>query len=132
MLASKGAKVALACAVSLGGSVIAAQAAFADPPGCHVSDPSFSISGSGYLSATGAASCNTRAHRTFTVEVKYQKTLAPDPLVLKSSQSKTSVSYYHTTSGCDDGSAHPYYGRVFFNGDYDYKDTATDDQRSCS
>lgn len=125
-------RVSATSALALFVSLAATQAAFADPAGCSVSTPTMTISGSGLLSSSGAASCNTALSRVFVGEVKYQKTFSPDPLTLKSSTgNRTSKSYTLTVSGCDDGNAHPYYGRSYFSNFVTYHDSATVDARSC-
>ncbi len=120
-----------AVAIGIGG-LLAASVARADPPGCHVSDPpSMTVTASGLLVGEGLAYCDSINYRVLTVEVKYQKTFAPDPLTLKGSDVGRKQDYYQSTRGCDDGSSHPYYARAYFTNNVTYHDSPTVDRRSC-
>ena len=99
-------------AVLLSGLV--AGPASADPVGCSSSTPALTVSGSGYMTAYGSATCSVSETRTMYIEIKWDKTAAPDPLVAKNSQRKMATYYNPSVSSCDSGNTRGYYARSYF------------------
>ena len=100
-------------AVLLAGLV--AGPASADPVGCSSVTPSLTYSGSGYMTAYGSATCSVSETRTMYIEIKWDKTAAPDPLVAKNSKRDTAKYYNASVSSCDSGNTRGYYARSYFS-----------------
>ncbi len=122
-----GVGVGLTAALLFGG----ASAVQADPSGCSAPLPTLTFDSGNNMTVKGTASCSATSTRTWRVEIKYQKTLSPDPTVGGSSYTAATRSYSRSYTTCDDGAAHPYYGRSFFSTNTTYHDSATQDKRSC-
>jgi hypothetical protein len=102
--------------VALTLSPLAAQIAFADPASCSKGTPTIDAGLGSQLIGQGSGYCsNSGVYRTFTVEIKWNKNLAPDPLVAKNSTSGAKNNYAVTTTSCDSGNTRGYYSRDYFS-----------------
>lgn len=117
-------------AASLG--VVVAQAAFADPAGCKVATPSFTLNSTGHMTAKATASCSGSATRTLRVEIKHVEAITPDVLVAANEQDKTGTSYSVSVNSCDNGNTAKYYGRGFFTSTSTYHDSAQHNWHVCN
>ena len=121
---------AIIVAGALAASGIGITAAYADPPGCTVSI-AFSHP-SGLLTSHASASCGSSETRTLVAEIKWNKSLAPDPLVASNSQRKTAKTFSVTTSACDNGNTRGYYARGYFTVNTTFHDTSPVSVTSCT
>lgn len=114
----------------LGGIVVPAAVAWAEPVGCS-SRVTGGTSSTGLLYADGYGSCAGSATRELRVEIKQAISGQPDPLLATGNDYRTSTSYHAHTSSCDSGQTKYYYGRAFFTTASTYHDTATTLQHTC-
>ncbi|HEY0357283.1 MAG TPA: hypothetical protein VGD11_01800 [Mycobacteriales bacterium] len=108
--------------VALGGSLVLAPAAAADPAGCTVDRPIIGLATDGRLSATVTASCDKSAKRYLRGEIKWDKRRAPDPLTASYTDEGTKL-YDAGFGACDRGHTRNYYARGFFTPGSDYHDS---------
>ncbi|MEW1724212.1 hypothetical protein [Streptomyces sp. NPDC093109] len=119
-----------AVAVSTAATASAAPAAVAKPAGCSTPKPSLTES-NGLLKGRGTSTCDTSLTRTLQVEIKWNKSVFPDPLTAKSADSGTKKKYDAQVSSCDGGAKRGYYARTYFTRDDNHHDTKPRDIRSC-
>lgn len=106
----------LSSALALALSPLATQIAFADPASCSKGTPTIDAGFGSQLIGQGSGFCDiSGVFRTFSVEIKWNKNFAPDPLVAKNSTSHSRNSYGVTTSSCDAGNTRGYYSRSYFS-----------------
>jgi hypothetical protein len=117
----------LTAALVGGGAVI--SSAQAEPAGC-LDAASLSVS-SGYLTGAAGGYCDTKATRTLVIEIKWDKTLATDPLVTSAYTTATSKDYNIAISTCDHGNTRSYYGRSYFTTKTNYHDTLHAKYKTC-
>jgi hypothetical protein len=103
------------CAVgaALGGSLVLAPAAYADPTGCTVDRPIVGLATDGRLMGTVTAYCDASAKRYLRGEIKWAKRFATDPLVAGHTAVGTR-SYDASFAACDRHNTRRYYTRGFF------------------
>jgi hypothetical protein len=107
---------------ALGGSLVLAPAAHADPTGCTVDRPIVGLATDGRLMGTVTAYCDASAKRYLRGEIKWDKHFATDPLVASHTDEATRL-YDASFATCDRGNARKYYARGFFTPGSDYHDS---------
>lgn len=104
-----------ASALALGFAPILSGIAMADPAGCTKGTPSINLGAGSELVAQGSGGCaDDGANRAFTVEIKWDKSFSPDPLVAKNSDVGAKTTYGVTTVSCDAGNRRGYYARAYY------------------
>jgi len=123
--------ITLAAVIAVGGGVVAAQSAHADPSGCTAKTPTITNNGAGLLTGKGTASCKAKATRTLVGEIKWDKNFAPDPKTASNSHYGTTKSYSVTVKTCDHQNKRKYYARTFFSSGKDYHDSTKKVIKTC-
>jgi hypothetical protein len=115
----------------LAGSLLVTEVALADPPGCTIPSPVIRDGGGGLLVGSGTARCATKQTRTLQIEIKWDKTFAPDPLTAKNADQGTKKAYKASVSTCDHGAKRKYYARSYFTVDVTHHDSDPKVIKSC-
>jgi hypothetical protein len=112
--------------VALGGSLVLAPAAAADPAGCTVDRPIIDLGPDGRLEAAVTARCAKSVKRYLRGEIRWDKRRAPDPLTASYTDEGT-TGYDASFATCDHTNTRKYYARGFFTPGSDYHDSAHKD-----
>lgn len=115
-------RFAAVAAMATSGIAIPATAAMAVPSGCSQTISAFGLIPTGEIIGQMSGSCGTNKQRTLKGEIKEDRNLRPDRLVLEGADTDQR-NYLVAVQGCDDNRTANYYARVFYTSDNDYSDT---------